>query len=74
MQKEIDKYQEKIAKIVGVFKGGSSVEDDKITTGFTHNSNLKDKQLRKLMKIGKVNVKRSGAGIRITIVSQNFSG
>ncbi len=74
MQKEIDEYQEKIAKIVGVFKGGSNVEDGKITTGFTHNFILKDKQIRKLMKLGKVNMKRSGTGIRIVIVSQNFSG
>lgn len=70
MQKEIEKHQEKIAKIVGVFKGGSSVQDDKITTGFTHSFELNHKQLKKLLKLGKVNMKRSGTGIRITIVSQ----
>lgn len=67
MTQKIHKKETKIAHIVGVFKGGSELNESEVTTKFQVIGELTNKQLKRLLKIGDINIKRSGAGMRVVI-------
>ena len=64
----IEKKEEKIAKIIGIYKGNSSFDGGEVTTSFSVDKALNHKELKKLLKLGKTSVKRSGAGMRVIII------
>ena len=64
----IEKKEQKIAKIIGVFRGNSSFDEGQITTSFSVDKALNHKELKKVLKLGKTSIKRSGAGMRVIII------
>jgi hypothetical protein len=61
--------EKQISKILGIFIGGSNYDEkSELVTSRTHfESELSHNQLTELMAEGEVSIKRSGAGLRITI-------
>ncbi|CVK17246.1 hypothetical protein Ga0061079_1314 [Apibacter mensalis] len=65
--KKINKLEEKVAEILGIYKGGAYEEDGCIFLKTHVVKELDHKQLKKLMELGRITLKRSGNGTTIII-------